>query len=131
LLAKYEQRCNEALRVDNIPTQALALELAAPETRPQIEETEDHLRVFRVLPWPDQGYTRAQVLTLLDAGRADLAQVRAQREKLGEAKRTFVGHQDLWTAWLMDMADASAKFSQAQYLSPYDDPLPPAPKGIP
>lgn len=131
LLAKYEERCNEALRGDSTPTQARTLNLAPADSRPQIEETEDHLRVFRVLPWPDHGYTREQVITLLDAGRADLAQVRAQRAKLEEAKKNFVGHQDVWTAWLMDITQASEKFSQAQYLRPYDDPLPPAPKGIP
>lgn len=131
LLASYEERCNQALRAESTPSQPQALELAPADTRPQIEESEDHLRVFRVLPWPEHGYTRTQVLALLDAGRADLAQARAQRTRLEEAKKAFVGHQDLWTGWLMDVAQASAKFSQAQYLRPYDDPLPPAPKGIP
>lgn len=131
LLSKYEQRCNDALRGEVTPAQPLPLALAPAESRPQVEETEGHLRVFRVLPWPDQGYTRAQVQQLLEAGRADLAQVLSQRARLEEAKKNFVGHQDLWTAWLMDMAQASAKFTQAQYLKAYDDPLPPAPRSDP
>lgn len=134
LLARYEERCNEALRGDVIPAQPLPLNLSAADTRPQIEETEEYLRVFRVLPWPENGYTRAQVQQLLEAGRADLAQVQSQRTKLEEAKKNFVGHQDLWTAWLMDVAESSQKYTQAQYLKAYDAPLPPPPadpKGIP
>lgn len=134
LLAQYEERCNEALRGEVTPAQPVPLQLAPADTRPQVDETEDHLRVFRVLPWPDRSHTRAQVLELLEAGRADLAQVRSQRARLEEAKQNFVGHQDVWTAWLTDMAQASQKFTQAQYLKAYDDPLPPAPseaKGIP
>lgn len=131
LLSRYEERCNEALRAEVTPAQPLPLELPPADSRPQLEETDEHLRVFRVLPWPDRGYTRSQVLQLLEAGRADQAQLHSQRAKLEQAKKNFVGHQDVWTAWLMDMARASQKFTQAQYLKPYDDPLPPAPKGIP
>ena len=131
LLTQYEERCNHALRGEVTPAQPLPLNLAAAESRPQIEETEDHLRVFRVLPWPDRGYTRAQVQQLLEAGQADLAQLHAQRARLEDAKKNFVAHQDVWTAWLMEMAQASEKFTQAQYLKAYDAPLPPPPKGIP
>ena len=134
LLAKYEERCNESLRGDVTPAQPVPLQLAPAQSQPQIEETEDHLRVFRELPWPDRGYTRTQVQQLLEAAHADQAQVRSQRVKLEEAKKNFIGHQDVWTAWLMDMAHSSAKFTQAQYLKAYGDPLPPPPveaKGIP
>ncbi len=134
LLAQYEERCNEALRAEVTPARPMPLQLAPADSRPQLEETEDHLRVFRVLPWPEGGHTRTQVLELLEAGRADLAQVRNQRASLEKAKENFVGHQDVWTAWLMEMAQASQKFNQAQYLKAYDDSLPAAPsepKGIP
>lgn len=131
LLARYEERCNESLRGEVTPAQPLPLQLSPPDTRPQVEETEDHLRVFRVLPWPDHGYTRPQVQQLLEAGRADLEQVRAQRTRLDEAKKAFVGRQDAWTAWLVDIAQASEKFTQAQYLKAYADPLPEPPRGIP
>ncbi|MCW5867485.1 MAG: hypothetical protein KIS61_09500 [Candidatus Eremiobacteraeota bacterium] len=131
LLTRYEERCHEALRGEVTPAQPLPLQLAPADSRPQLEESAEHLRVFRVLPWPDRGYTRAQVLQLLEAGRADLAQVYSQRSRLEEAKQKFVGHQDVWTAWLTDLAQASEKFTQAQYLKAYDAPLPPPPKGIP
>ena len=134
LLAKYEERCNQALRGETTPAQPLPLNLAPAESQPQIEETEDHLRVFRVLPWPDQGYTRAQVQQLLEAAHADQEQVDSQRRKLEAARKSFIGHQDLWTAWLTDVARTSAKYTQAQYLKAYGDPLPPPPaepKGIP
>ena len=128
LLTKYEERCNDALRGEVTPAQPLPLNLAAADSRPQIEESDDHLRVFRVLPWPDRGYTHVQVQQLLEAGRADLAQLRTQRARLEEAKKNFLGHQDTWTAWLMDMAQASEKFTQAQYMKAYADPLPPPPR---
>lgn len=134
LLNKYEERCNDALRGDTTPAQPLSLQIPPAESQPQIEEAEDHLRVFRVLPWPDHGYTRVQVQQLLEAAHADQAQVQSQRVKLEEARKNFIGHQDVWTAWLMDLAQASVKFTQAQYLKAYADPLPVPPteaRGIP
>lgn len=131
LLTSYIERCNEALRADATPAQPVPLQLAVPGTRPEIEEGDDHLRIFRVLPWPERGYTRGQVLELLEAARADLNQLQTQRTRLEEAKKSFVGRQDVWTAWLTDVAESSQKFTQAQYMKPYDDLLPPAPKGVP
>ncbi|MFN8609964.1 MAG: hypothetical protein U0931_20655 [Vulcanimicrobiota bacterium] len=129
LLTAYIERCNEALRAEVTPARAAGLALAPPASRPQLEETEEHLRVFRVLPWPERGYGRAQVLELLEAARADLDLVQSQRSRLDEAKTAFAGRQDVWTAWLADVAQSTQKFTQAQYLKTYDDPLPPPPAG--
>jgi hypothetical protein len=125
LLTAYIERCNA---VEGTSAQPLPLQLASPETRPQIEESDDHLRVFRVLPWPERGYTRAQVQELLEAARADLSQVQAQQARLEEARKAFVGRQEAWTAWLTDVAESSRKFTQAQYMKPYNDLLPPPPR---
>ncbi|MBS2039474.1 hypothetical protein JST97_31095 [bacterium] len=126
-LTAYIERCNESMRAEVTPAQPRGLKLDPPEGRPRLEEDEQHLRVFRPLPWPEGGYDRGQIIQLTEAARADLQQVQTQRAKLEDAKQAFVGRQDVWTAWLTDVAQSSQKYTQAQYLKPYDDPLPPAP----
>lgn len=130
LLTAYIERCNESLRAEVTPAQASPLQLAPADSSPNIEEAEDHLSVLRRLPWPERGYSRSQILELIEAARADLALVQNQRSKLEDAKRAFVGRQDVWTAWLTDVAQSSQKYTQAQYLRPYDDPLPPPPREL-
>lgn len=130
LLTGYIERCNECLRAEVTPAQASPLRIPPQDSRPKLEESEESLSVFRSLPWPERGFSRTQVLELIEAARADLALVQTQRSKLDEARRAFIGRQDIWTAWLTDVAQSSQKYTQAQYLKAYDDPLPPPPRAL-
>ena len=123
LLSEYQDRANDRLRVRIEPGTPRVLTLAEPKSQPTVEKTDDYLQVFRPLPWPES-YDRAQVIELLEACRADLAQVDQQRSKLQEARARFLVHHSLWTDWLSDLAEASQKFTQAEYLQPFGDPLP-------
>lgn len=124
LLEGYEIRANDALRVDLDPSSAKILTLSEARSQPNLEQNEDFLCVFRPLPWPELGYNRQQVLQLLEACHQDMERVEQQRLKLETARVDFANQQNCWTDWLSDMAQASQKFTQAQYQQPYGDPLP-------
>lgn len=124
LLDGYEIRANDALRVDLDPQSPKTLTLSEARSQPNLEQNEEFLSVFRPLPWPELGYNRQQVLQLLDACHQDMERVEQQRLKLETARVDFANQQNLWTDWLSDMAQASQKFTQAQYQQPYGDPLP-------
>ena len=131
LLDQYENRANDVLRLEIEPATTKALTLEPAKAQPSLQQTDTLLRVFRPLPWPELGYSRSQVLQLLEACRQDRAQVEQQRAKVEVARTEFVAHQDRWMDWLSDVAQASQEFTQAEYTRPYDDPLPIPPKGIP
>lgn len=135
LLEQYESRANDVLRLSIDPGKPRALTIQEPKSQPDLQENDEFLRVFRPLPWPENGYDREQVLQLLEACRQDLVRVQEQRRKIESARAAFVDHQELWAGWLTELVQASQKFTQAEYLKPYDDPLPmppaEAPTGMP
>lgn len=128
LLEQYEGRANDVLRLAVDPAKPRKLEIEPAQSQPELQESDEFVRVFRLLPWPENGYDRDQVLRLLEACRQDLVRIEEQRRKLESARAQFVDHQEVWAGWLTEMDQSSRKFTQAQYLGPYDDPLPMPPK---
>jgi len=124
LFEQYRGRAHEQLRLNQEVANPVVLELEGPTTQPSLEENEKFLRVFRPLPWPDQGFNRAQVLQLLEACDEDQKRVEQQLNNLESARKNFADHHAGWVEWLSDLAQASQKYTQSDYLKGFDDPLP-------
>jgi hypothetical protein len=123
-LEDYERRVNVALRANLEPSPAKTLRIEEAKNQPEMSQDDEKLTVFRSLPWPEMGFDRSQVLLLLEACQQDLQRVEQQRLKLETAQEQFARQQNCWAEWLSDMAQASQKFTQSEYLKPYGDPLP-------
>lgn len=112
----YRQRVHQAIRGFNQPAQPRTLDVG-PEVRPpQLVKDESGLQFFRKLPWPEQGWSLAQLDQLLEACRQDQDRLLQQRAKLQAAWDDYRVKQDLWAGWLSELHQRSVNFTGGQML---------------